>query len=87
MTPEMAAYAAAAKRDEYEQLRQEGRAEIVEKLNRGVNAALSSPAIKAKLAEIGGIGFSGSPSDLGRLVAEETEKWGKVIRTANIKPD
>jgi tripartite-type tricarboxylate transporter receptor subunit TctC len=61
-------------------------AEIVDKLNKEINAALSDPKIKARLADLGGTVLSGSPADFGRLIAEETEKWGKVIRAANIKP-
>jgi len=61
-------------------------AEIVGKLNKEINAALSDPKIKAKLADLGGTVLSGPPADFGRLIADETEKWGKVIRAANIKP-
>jgi tripartite-type tricarboxylate transporter receptor subunit TctC len=61
-------------------------AEIVDKLNKEINAALSDSKIKARLADLGGTVLSGSPADFGRLIADETEKWGKVIRAANIKP-
>ena len=61
--------------------------EIVEKLNREINAALDDPKVKARLAELGGTGFAGSSSDFGKLIVEETNKWAKVIRAANIKPD
>ena len=61
-------------------------AEIVDKLNKEINAALSDPKIKARLADLGGTVLSGSPADFGRLIADEIEKWGKVIRAANIKP-
>jgi tripartite-type tricarboxylate transporter receptor subunit TctC len=61
-------------------------AEIVDKLNKEINAALSDPKIKARLADLGGTVLSGSPADFGRLIADETEKWGKVIRAAYIKP-
>jgi tripartite-type tricarboxylate transporter receptor subunit TctC len=61
-------------------------AEIVDKLNKEINAALTDPKIKARLADLGGTVLSGSPADFGRLIADETEKWGKVIRAANIKP-
>jgi tripartite-type tricarboxylate transporter receptor subunit TctC len=60
-------------------------AEIVERLNREINAGLADPKIKARLAELGGTVFVGTPADVDRLVAEQTEKWGKVIRAANIK--
>jgi tripartite-type tricarboxylate transporter receptor subunit TctC len=61
-------------------------AEIVDKLNKEINAALSDPKIKARLADLGGTVLGGSPADFGRLIADETEKWGKVIRAADIKP-
>ena len=61
-------------------------AEIVEKLNKEINAGLADPKIKARLADLGGPALSGSPADFGRLIADETEKWAKVIRAANIKP-
>jgi tripartite-type tricarboxylate transporter receptor subunit TctC len=54
--------------------------------NKSVNAAIADPKLKARLAELGGILMPGSPADFGKLIAEETEKWGKVIRSANIKP-
>jgi tripartite-type tricarboxylate transporter receptor subunit TctC len=62
-------------------------AEIVDKLNREINAALGDPNVKARLADLGGTVLPGSPADFGKLIAAETEKWGKVIRAANIKPD
>jgi len=61
--------------------------EVVEKLNKEINAGLADPKLRARLADLGGSVLAGSPADLGRLIAEETEKWGKVIRAANIKPD
>ena len=61
-------------------------AEIVDKLNKEVNAALDDPKMKARLADLGGTPLPGSPVQFGKLIAEETEKWGKVIRAANIKP-
>ena len=61
--------------------------EIVDKLNRGINAALADPQMKARLADLGGSVLPGSPADFGRLIADETEKWGKVIRAANIKAE
>jgi len=60
--------------------------EIVDKLNREINARLADPRIKAQLADLGGTALAGSPADFGKLIADETEKWGKVIRAANIKP-
>ena len=62
-------------------------AAIVDKLNRETNAALADPRIKARLSELGGTVLAGSPADFAKLIAEETEKLGKVIRAANIKPD
>jgi tripartite-type tricarboxylate transporter receptor subunit TctC len=60
-------------------------AEIIDKLNREVNAALADPRVKARFADLGGMALAGSPAELGRFIADETEKWGKVIRAANIK--
>ena len=62
-------------------------AEIVDKLNKEINLALADPKIKARLSDLGGMVLTGSPTDLGKLVADETEKWGKVIRAANVKPE
>ena len=61
--------------------------EIVEKLNKEINAALADPKMKARLSDLGGTVVPGSPADFGRLVADDTEKWGKVIRAANIKTE
>jgi tripartite-type tricarboxylate transporter receptor subunit TctC len=61
--------------------------EIVEKLNKEINAGLGDPRIKAHLADLGSLPLSMMPSEFGKLIADETEKWGKVIRTANIKAD
>jgi len=62
-------------------------AEIISKLNNEINAALADPTIKARLAELGSAPLPGSPVDCGKLLAEDTEKWSKVIRAANIKPE
>jgi tripartite-type tricarboxylate transporter receptor subunit TctC len=62
-------------------------AEIVAKLNAEINAALTDPAMKTRFADIGGEALAGSPADFGKLIAAETEKWGKVVRAANIKPE
>jgi len=59
--------------------------EIIDKLNVEINAALADPKMKARLADLGGTVLAGSPADFGKFIAEETEKWGKVIRAANIK--
>ena len=61
-------------------------AEIVETLNKEVNVGLADPKIKAQLAEMGGSLLAGSPADFGRLIAEETEKWGKVRASRQIDP-
>jgi tripartite-type tricarboxylate transporter receptor subunit TctC len=60
--------------------------EIVNTLNREINAGLADPRIKARLAELGGSALAGSPTDFGRLIVGETEKWGRVIQAANVKP-
>jgi tripartite-type tricarboxylate transporter receptor subunit TctC len=62
-------------------------AEIVDKLNREINAGLADPKMKARIAELGATAFPGSPGEFGRFVSDETEKWGKVVRAANIKAD
>ena len=62
-------------------------AEIVDRLNIAVNEGLADPGLKARFADLGGTMLPGSPADFGRLIADETAKWGKVIRMANIKPD
>jgi tripartite-type tricarboxylate transporter receptor subunit TctC len=62
-------------------------AEIVDKLNKEVNAALDDPKMKARLADLGGTPLLGSPADFGKLIADETEKWAKVIKFAGIKPE
>jgi tripartite-type tricarboxylate transporter receptor subunit TctC len=59
--------------------------EIVDRLNKEINAGLADPRIKTQLGDLGGTVLAGSPADFGTLIAEETEKWGKVIRAANIK--
>jgi tripartite-type tricarboxylate transporter receptor subunit TctC len=62
-------------------------AEIINKLNSAINAALSDPKIKARFSELGGEVFALSPAEFAKLIADETEKWGKVIRAANIKAE
>jgi tripartite-type tricarboxylate transporter receptor subunit TctC len=61
--------------------------EIVDRLNREINAALTDPRMRAKFAEIGGEPLAGSPSEFGRLIAEETDKWGKVVKFTGLKPE
>jgi tripartite-type tricarboxylate transporter receptor subunit TctC len=62
-------------------------ADIVDKLNREINAGLADPTIKARLADLGGTPLVGSPADFGKLIADETEKWAKVVKFAGIKAD
>jgi tripartite-type tricarboxylate transporter receptor subunit TctC len=62
-------------------------AEIVDKLNKEINAALADPKLKARLVDLGDTTLAGSPADFGKLISDETEKWGKVIRTAGIKAE
>jgi tripartite-type tricarboxylate transporter receptor subunit TctC len=61
--------------------------EIVENLNKEINAGLADPKIKARFADLGGMPLVGSPADFGKHIAEETEKWAKVIQFAGIKPE
>ena len=62
-------------------------AEIVDKLNKEMNATLADPKFKARLADLGGTALSGSPLDFGKFVADETEKWAKVVKFAGVKAD
>jgi tripartite-type tricarboxylate transporter receptor subunit TctC len=62
-------------------------AEIVDKLNNAINAGLADPKFIARLATLGATVLPGSPADFGKLIVDETDKWGKVIRAANIKPE
>jgi tripartite-type tricarboxylate transporter receptor subunit TctC len=61
--------------------------EIVDKLNKEINAGLADPKIKARLANLGGDALALSPADFGKLIADETEKWTKVVKFAGIKPE
>jgi tripartite-type tricarboxylate transporter receptor subunit TctC len=60
-------------------------ADIIDKLNREINAGLADPKIRARFADLGGTAMGGSPADFGKLIADETDKWGKVVRAANMK--
>jgi tripartite-type tricarboxylate transporter receptor subunit TctC len=62
-------------------------AEIVDKLNKEMNATVADPKFKARLADLGGTALSGSPLDFGKFVADETEKWAKVVKFAGIRAD
>lgn len=59
---------------------------IIDRLNREINAALADPKIEARFAELSGMVLGGTPAEFGKYIAEEAQKWGNVIRTANIKP-
>jgi tripartite-type tricarboxylate transporter receptor subunit TctC len=61
--------------------------EIVGKLNSEVNAGLADPKIKERLADLGGVPMPMTPAEFGKFIADEIEKWAKVIKTAGIKPD
>lgn len=61
--------------------------EIVDRLNIEINAALGDPKIKARFADLGATALPGSPADFGRLISDETEKWGKVVRFAGMQPE
>jgi tripartite-type tricarboxylate transporter receptor subunit TctC len=62
-------------------------AEIVDKLNKEINAALADPEMKVRLAELGATAVPGSPADFGKLLAAETEKWATVVKFAGVKAD
>ena len=62
-------------------------AKIIDKLNKAINAGLADPKIKTRIADLGAAVLPMSPNEFGKLIADETEKWGKVIRAANIKPE
>jgi tripartite-type tricarboxylate transporter receptor subunit TctC len=61
--------------------------EIIDRLNREINAALADPKMQSQLADLGSAALSGSPADFGKLIAEDTEKWAKVVKFAGIKPE
>jgi len=61
--------------------------EIIDKLNKEINAALAEPKLKGRFTEMGISALAGSPADFGKLIAAETEKWGKVVKFANIRPE
>ena len=61
-------------------------AEIIDSLNKAINAGLVDPKLKARFSDLGSTPFVSTPADFARLIAEETEKWGKVIKRVGIKP-
>jgi tripartite-type tricarboxylate transporter receptor subunit TctC len=61
--------------------------EAIDKLNREINAGLADPRLQARIAETGAAPFAGSPADFGKFMADETEKWAKVVKFAGIKPE
>jgi tripartite-type tricarboxylate transporter receptor subunit TctC len=61
--------------------------EVIERLNKAINEVLADPKMKARLADLGGTALPGSPADFGKLIADETDKWGKVVKFAGAKPD
>jgi tripartite-type tricarboxylate transporter receptor subunit TctC len=62
-------------------------AEIVDKLNAAVNAGLADPKLKARLSDLGGTMLVGTPAEFGKVIAEETEKWAKVVKFSGARPD
>jgi tripartite-type tricarboxylate transporter receptor subunit TctC len=62
-------------------------ADIIDRLNREINAALTDATLKTRMADLGGAPLGGSPADFSELIAADTEKWGKVVRFASIKPE
>jgi tripartite-type tricarboxylate transporter receptor subunit TctC len=60
---------------------------IIDRLNKEINAGLADPRIKARFADVGATVFPGSPADFGKLIVDETDKWAKVIRAANMKAE
>jgi tripartite-type tricarboxylate transporter receptor subunit TctC len=61
--------------------------EIIDRLNKAINAILADPAAKARLADLGGTPLGGSPAEFGKAIADETEKWGKVVKFSGAKVD
>jgi len=68
-------------------LRKSTPAEIVDQLNKEIDAVLADTKMKARLADLGTTAFLGSPADLAKFVSEETDKWGKVVKASGVKPE
>jgi tripartite-type tricarboxylate transporter receptor subunit TctC len=68
-------------------LRKSTPVEIIDRLNKAIDASIADPEMKARIAKLGATPLPGSPADFNKFMADETEKWGKVVRAANIKPD
>jgi tripartite-type tricarboxylate transporter receptor subunit TctC len=62
-------------------------AEVIEKLNSEINTGIADPKMKARFVDMGGVEIAGTPANFGKFIADETEKWGKVIRAANLKAE
>jgi tripartite-type tricarboxylate transporter receptor subunit TctC len=62
-------------------------ADAIDRLNREINNGLANPQMRARFADLGATAIPGSPADFGKLIADETEKWGEIIRAGNIKPE
>jgi tripartite-type tricarboxylate transporter receptor subunit TctC len=62
-------------------------AEVIDKINKEINAGLADPQLNARLGDLGGTALPGSPADFGKLIADETEKWAKVIKSVGIKAE
>jgi len=61
--------------------------DVIDKLNAEINAALADPGMKARFADLGGIAMAMSPAEFGTMIAGETEKWGRVVKFAGMKPE
>lgn len=61
--------------------------EIIDKLNREINVALADPVMKGRIADVGRVVLAGSPAEFSKFISDETEKWGKVVKFANIRPE
>jgi tripartite-type tricarboxylate transporter receptor subunit TctC len=61
--------------------------EVLEKLNKEINAGLANPGVKARLADLGLVALAGSPADFGKIIADDTEKWAKVVKFSGAKAE